>query len=1084
MCGSKRTKKTPFEELRMPRSGAAKLKMNPSGAQAVREGIWVRGGVRYKVAVIAVLLAIGCSLVYYFHRVLGSGTVFSHFFYIPIVLACLWWKRKGLTVAVFSSACLILSHIFLKLDVVTSDDYFRAGMFMTVALIVTVLSECAAKVEEKLERYQFMVESAHDAIFFKDLKGRYIIANDRALEAFGLTREQVIGRNDNEIMPNEAEARKNIEDDQLVFKTGRLTEITKQMTDTDGKERWFQAVKVPRFDDKGNIIGLVGIARDITEHKKAEEELRDKTRALDAILANLKQGIAYLDKNDTIVYLNRQCADLFGLKYEDVFQKNVYEFHPSKKQEAVRALVREFKQGRQYLNVVETVGNKVVDNTFHRIQDDDGNYQGILMSAVDITERKQAEETLRREKKRAEEYLSTAGVMLAIVNADENITMINKKGLDILGYEKGELIGSNWFDTLVPERIKVEIRGVFRKLMAGNIEPVEYYENPLLTKNGEERAIAFHNTVLRDSNGRITGVLISGEDITERKKAEEQLQKARKELEIRVQQRTTELRQSEERFKLAAESTSDLIYEWDVATDRLDWFGDIDGALGFEPGEFPRTLKAWVKRIHPDDQARLADSMERCRESTEPVQEEYRIQRKNGTWRYWAGYGMPVLGRQGHPQRWIGACVDITDSKKAQEALKKSEEHYRIFASYQRAISELRNFYMVDTTFEQMIQKTLDLIIKQFGYYMAWYAELVEEEKVILPKLWAGRYEKYLDGLRLEYEGDERDAKCAMSLAILTKKPFGYADLEHDKDFEKWRAFALQYGYRSNQAIPLIIDGKCKSAFLIYSTRPFAFSEKSVEYLKGIVDELATIITNVSERKRAEQKFLGYQKQLRSLASELSLAEERLRRRIATDVHDHIGQNLAISKIKLDSLAQSISSAEHSGALEEIRDLVAQTIESARSLTFELSPPVLYDLGFEPAMEWLVRETRRRHGLSAEFADDGQKKPLDNNIRILLFQAVRELLHNVVKHAQARNVTVSTRRLDDEICVSVEDDGVGFNVSEAGSYEYRTGGVGLFSIRERLGHVGGRLDIESGPGLGTRISLVAPMGRGGESSRE
>ena len=239
----------------------------------------------------------------------------------------------------------------------------------------------------------------------------------------------------------------------------------------------------------------------------------------------------------------------------------------------------------------------------------------------------------------------------------------------------------------------------------------------------------------------------------------------------------------------------------------------------------------------------------------------------------------------------------------------------------------------------------------------------------------------------------------------------------------------------------------------------------------------------IGERKKTEEKLLSYQNQLRSLASELSLAEERLRRRIATDVHDHIGQNLAISKIKLDSLAEAISSSELSGALEEIRDLVAQTIESARSLTFKLSPPVLYELGFEPAMEWLVRETRQRHGLSTEFTDDRQSKPLDNNIRVLLFQAVRELLVNVVKHAQARNVTVSTRRLGDEICVSVEDDGVGFNISEAGSHEYRTEGFGLFSIRERLGHIGGHLDVESRDGKGTRVTLTAPINQEKEKNK-
>ena len=95
-------------------------------------------------------------------------------------------------------------------------------------------------------------------------------------------------------------------------------------------------------------------------------------------------------------------------------------------------------------------------------------------------------------------------------------------------------------------------------------------------------------------------------------------------------------------------------------------------------------------------------------------------------------------------------------------------------------------FYIKRAPTEKIIQKALDLIIEKFGYYMAWHAELIEKEKVIVPKLWAGRYEEYLDGLQLQYESDRKDANCAMSIAILTKKPFGYADLEHDKDFEKW----------------------------------------------------------------------------------------------------------------------------------------------------------------------------------------------------------------------------------------------------------------------------------------------------------
>jgi len=135
------------------------------------------------------------------------------------------------------------------------------------------------KAEAELKQYQFIVESAHDAIFFKDLESRYIVANNKALEAFGLSRDKVIGKNDYQILRNKEEARKNIEDDNSVFKTGKVTEITKQMTAANGKHCWFQAIKAPQFDNQGNIIGLIGIARDITERKRAAAVLRESEKA-------------------------------------------------------------------------------------------------------------------------------------------------------------------------------------------------------------------------------------------------------------------------------------------------------------------------------------------------------------------------------------------------------------------------------------------------------------------------------------------------------------------------------------------------------------------------------------------------------------------------------------------------------------------------------------------------------------------------------------------------------------------------------------------------------------------------------------
>jgi signal transduction histidine kinase len=237
----------------------------------------------------------------------------------------------------------------------------------------------------------------------------------------------------------------------------------------------------------------------------------------------------------------------------------------------------------------------------------------------------------------------------------------------------------------------------------------------------------------------------------------------------------------------------------------------------------------------------------------------------------------------------------------------------------------------------------------------------------------------------------------------------------------------------------------------------------------------------ISERLRAEEAIRRSQAQLRRLATELTLAEERERRAIASNLHDHIGQALAVIRARL---RQMQGNAMFSGMENDIEDMLAlmdQTIQSTRTLTFEISPPVLYDLGLEPALQWLCRQFQKRHGLRAEMTSEGSGPPVADDIQITVFRSVQELLLNAAKHARASSVRVHLARLPAGLRIEVRDDGKGIDLSPEGATMDDHGGFGLFSIRERLRVLGGALGVSSSPGRGAAFTLDVPLAGSAET---
>jgi len=247
---------------------------------------------------------------------------------------------------------------------------------------------------------------------------------------------------------------------------------------------------------------------------------------------------------------------------------------------------------------------------------------------------------------------------------------------------------------------------------------------------------------------------------------------------------------------------------------------------------------------------------------------------------------------------------------------------------------------------------------------------------------------------------------------------------------------------------------------------------------KGDIIGLLGMSINITEQKQAELNILKYQKRLKDLAIDLTLTEEKMRKQMAIDLHDDVGQLLSASRMQISAINYEAGVSEFKKKINSISQGLLLAIQSTRSVIFNLSPPQINEIGLYAAVhDWMKEQIENKHGIKTKLTGVNERYPMSENTRLLIFRSLRELMINVVKHAKAKHLNIninfkSNKRLME---INVSDDGVGFDENLI-LKKLKKQAYGLFSIQERMSDLGGSMTIDSKPGIGTKVILLIPLG--------
>jgi PAS domain S-box-containing protein len=933
---------------------------------------------------------------------------------------------------------------------------------------ITQRREAEAALFEEKEKYRTLVDENPLGIAIIGNDGRYKYLNPKFVEIFGYTLDDLPTGFEwfAKAYPDAAYRSQVISDWKIYLQESQVGEAKPRTFTVACKDG---AKKVINF--RTISLGLMGgdqciLYEDISERRKVEEALKQSELRYRTLVEQIP-AITYtatLDETSTTTYVSPQVETILGFTPSDYeADPNIWvkRIHPDDRNRVLAEIARCHSTGEPFAAEYRMVGRDGRTIWFRDearpLCDPAGHplfLQGVML---DITEPKQAEQALKESEKKYRLLVSQIPAIVLRIYPDWSIDCFDRKIQAFTGYPKEDFDSRRlkWID-LIAEDDLPQMKRVLQEALRGERSYVQEYR--IRKKSGEYAWVQCRGQIYCDAEGKgdyISAVIF---DITEKKQVE------------------ATLCASEERYRLMAENVSDVIWTTNMDLQISYISPSIQKLLGFTPEEIrgraigeiflPASLGQALEVFSEEMAKERQGSGDWARSRMFELEQHH----KDGSTVWTEIKASFIRDSLNQPVGILGVTRDITKRKQVEEDLRRRE-------AILKAVSFAAEQSLREPDWENHIQEILGRLGEALNVGRVYIFENLQGRNGAL--LTSNRYEWVAPDITPQidnplHQGNSYRAYCfGRWEEVLSRGGVISGSLEEFPPAEQ--EIMAGQGIKALVAVPIFVDQEWWG-FIGFDEyrRMRSWSSSEVDALLTSANTLGAAIFNT----RSEKALKESEERLRSLSNKLLHAQENERQRLATELHNELGHDLLLLKLKLESLGEKLA-PEQTSLRKEVLELILfiqDLIRNVRRFCMDLSPGEIEDLGLTASLHLLTEDFSRTMRLGWKIELDNLDDLFDMPLQATIYRMVQEVLTNIGKHSRAKNVSFRAKRAGTKVSFVIKDDGKGFNVAKALSAKKT---LGLLAMEEWVRILGGTCDIVSQKNEGTKVSFVIPFHKEG-----